>query len=146
MPEALRGSLLLGDASIERYRLLAVLVGGWLGARTTRPIAALVDATLRDDAIAKALLAKKNPVIERALEEAKGEGKAEGKAEGKLEGKAEGKLDGKREALLGILAARGLKVSKKAEKRLRAERDEAVLDRWLAQALTCADVEALLGK
>jgi len=27
MPEALRGSLLLGDASIERYRVLAVLVG-----------------------------------------------------------------------------------------------------------------------
>eukprot|EP01031_Cornospumella_fuschlensis_P007743 gene7743-9580_t len=27
MPEALRGSLLLGDASIERYRVVAVLVG-----------------------------------------------------------------------------------------------------------------------
>jgi hypothetical protein len=37
-------------------------------------------------------------------------------------------------------------LSHAAEKRLRAERSEAVLDRRLAQAITCADVEALLGK
>jgi branched-chain amino acid transport system permease protein len=30
LPEGLRGSLLLGDAAVEKYRLLAVLVGrGW---------------------------------------------------------------------------------------------------------------------
>ena len=110
------------------------------------PLRALTEAGKADDAVARALLLKKNPVIERALEEAKDEGKAEGKLEGKLEGKAEGKLEGKLEALLRIVAARGLKVSKKADKRLRAERDEAVIDRWLASALTCADVEALLGK
>ena len=91
------------------------------------PIRALADAMRADDAVAGALLAKKNPVIEDALRTARGEGKIEGKIE----------------ALLQILAARGLRVTKKATGRLRAERDEAVVDRWLGRAASCADVEAL---
>ena len=29
LPEALRGSFLLGDAAIEKYRVLAVVIGRW---------------------------------------------------------------------------------------------------------------------
>lgn len=98
------------------------------------PIPALAEAVRADDPMARALLAKKNPVLQDALRKAKDQGKIEGKTEGKIE------------ALLQILAARGIRVGKKAQKRLRAERDEAVLDRWLSRAATCADVDALLGK
>jgi Uma2 family endonuclease len=90
------------------------------------PIHALVDAAKADDAVAAALIAKKNPVIEVALQEAR--------------------LGGKVSALLAILASRELRVSKKAEKRIRAQRDEAVVDGWLRRAARCTSVEKLLGK
>ncbi len=60
MPEALRGSLLLGDASIERYRLLAVLVGvavfallAWTLARTK--IGLLIRAGVQDREMVESL-------------------------------------------------------------------------------------------
>jgi Uma2 family endonuclease len=93
------------------------------------PLRALADAIRADDAVAQALLAKQNPVIEGALREARGEGKVEGKIE----------------ALLQILAARGLRITKKADRLLRAERDEAVVDRWLVRAASCSSVEALVA-
>jgi len=98
------------------------------------PLHALADAVKADDAVARALLAKKNPVIEQALRAATGEGKREGR------------IEGKREALSQILAARGLRITKKADKQLRSERDEAVLDRWLGRAASCPSVESLLGR
>ena len=98
------------------------------------PFHALADAVKADDAVARALLAKKNPVIEQALRAATGEGKREGR------------IEGKREALSQILAARGLRITKKADKQLRSERDEAVLDRWLGRAASCPSVESLLGR
>jgi Uma2 family endonuclease len=126
------------------------------------PHAALAEAMRSDDAVARALLAKKNPVLEGALQAARAsgqragkregkragmlEGKRAGKREGMLEGKREGMLEGKIAALLQILAARGLRVTKKADRRLRDERDEAVLDRWLGRAASCPSVGALLGK
>lgn len=52
------------------------------------PVAALVRAAKSDDAVAHALLAKRNLVLEQALEQAKHRGQTEGKLEGKLEGGA----------------------------------------------------------
>jgi len=109
--------ILPGDGAIEDRTLALPL-----------PLYALAEAMRADDAVARALLAKKNPVIEDALRAAKGGGKREGK----------------REALLQILSARGLEISKKADERLRAERDEAVIDRWLGRAVSCDSVDALL--
>ena len=83
------------------------------------PIEALLHAAKADDAIARALLAKRNPVIEaarardraaaeqkgvaegiaRGLAEGKQEGLAEGKQEGLVEGKQEGLVEGKQEGL-----------------------------------------------
>jgi len=98
------------------------------------PLRPLVEAAKADDAVAHALLAKKNPVIEEALQGAR------------LQGEREGKREGKVAALLAILAARGLHVSRKAEKRIRATKGEALVDAWLRRALDCKDVDELLGE
>ena len=56
--------------------------------------------------------------------------------EGKAEGKVEGKLEGKREALLLILAHRGIVVMEEDRARIRASTDSELLDRWFQRALT----------
>jgi hypothetical protein len=63
------------------------------------PVDALSVAAKADDAMAAALLAKKNPVLEVALRRAKTKGKTEGLREGLREGKAEGLREGKVEGL-----------------------------------------------
>ncbi len=63
------------------------------------PVDALCVAAKADDAVAAALLAKKNPVLEAALQRAKIRGVAKGKTEGLREGKAEGLREGKAEGL-----------------------------------------------
>jgi len=88
------------------------------------PIQALVEAMKADDAVAQALLAKKNPVLEGALHGAR--------------------LEGKIEALLAVLKARGLRVSKKAEKQIRAEKSEATIDAWLERAGNAESVDRVL--
>ncbi|MEO5728172.1 MAG: Uma2 family endonuclease [Byssovorax sp.] len=110
------------------------------------PLRALVDAVSSDDAVAQALLVKKNPVITTALDGAKLEGRIEGKAEGRLEGERKGERKGEIRALLAVLAARGLKVRKKQEKQIRAAEDETVIASWIMRAVTCTSVDELLGK
>jgi Uma2 family endonuclease len=105
------------------------------------PVRALVDAVHSDDAVAQALLAKKNPVITSALDRAERKGKSEGQAQGQAQGKAQGRI----ESLLAVLAARGLKVRKKHEKRIRSTADDAVLAAWLVRAVSCASVDELLA-
>jgi Uma2 family endonuclease len=63
------------------------------------PVDALSVAAKADDAVAAALLAKKNPVLETALRRAKTKGKIEGLQEGLREGKAQGLREGKAEGL-----------------------------------------------
>ncbi len=48
--------------------------------------------------------------------------------------------------LLRLLQARGVRVGKKPGRRLRAERDEATLDRWVVAALSCVSGDDLLGE
>jgi len=97
-------------------------------------IAAILDATLADDAIAQALLAKKNPVLEGALAGALERGEVRGFVRGKAEGKAE--------AVIAVLSARGLAVKKKARERILAAED-GELDAFLARAVLCASVDDL---
>ncbi len=106
------------------------------------PLRALVDAASTDDAVAQALLAKKNPVIATTLAGAK----QEGRLEGQLEGERRGERNGVIRALLAVLAARGLKVRKKQEKQIRSTEDEVLLASWLMRAVSCASVDDLLGK
>jgi Uma2 family endonuclease len=125
------------------------------------PVEALVHAAKADDAVARALLTKRNPVLEAAHRsaraegkaegraegkaEGRAEGKAEGRAEGKAEGRAEGKAEGKAESLLAVLAARELAVSPADRARILAEQDATRIDRWLVRALSCSSVADLFG-
>jgi hypothetical protein len=91
------------------------------------PVEALVHAAKADDAMASALLAKQNPVLVAAL--------AEKRVEGKVQGKAE--------AILAVLAARGLSPSVAERERILAKRDDATLERWLGRAVSCSKVDEL---
>lgn len=96
------------------------------------PVEALVSAST-EDAVAAALIAKKNRVLHAAIERARGEARAEGKAEGRAEGKAEAKA----EAILAVLRGRGLRVPVAIARRVRATTDARTLSRWLRRAVTC---------
>jgi hypothetical protein len=58
------------------------------------------------------------------------------------EARAEGTTRGKAEALLAVLAARGIAVGDAERVRI-GERDPVQLDRWLAGAVTCAEAAEL---
>jgi predicted transposase YdaD len=79
-------------------------------------------------------------------EEGKTEGKIEGKAEGKIEGEAAGKAAGKAESVLAILSARALTFSPEEQRTIVGNTDPALLDRWIARALTVRSVAELLSE
>lgn len=124
------------------------------------PIHALVDAAKADDAVAAALIAKKNPVIEEAvrageergkrdgekLGEARGEkrGEERGEKRGEKRGKKRGLREGKIASVLAVLEARGLRVSDKQEKQIRKEKDDAVVDIWVRRAALVDRTDDLL--
>jgi len=66
-------------------------------------------------------------------------------AAGKAEGEAKGRAKGKAEALLLILAQRGLSVSEDQRRRVLACTDLATLDGWLDRALLVVSMGELLG-
>ena len=70
---------------------------------------------------------------------------AQGEARGKAEGKAEGKAQGKAEALLAVVAARGLPITAAARAQVLACTDVALLDRWIARAVVATSVEEILA-
>jgi hypothetical protein len=102
------------------------------------PIDSLIRSAKADDAVARALLVKRNPVLEAA--------RAQERAEGKQEGLAEGLARGSAEALIAILHARGVALEATDRERILHERDLATLARWIALAATGADLAALLAE
>ncbi len=130
-------------------------------------VAAILDAARRDDAVARALIAKNNPVITehlaqhearveargeargKAIGEAKGKaigkaiGEARGKAIGEARGKAIGDARGKAEAILAILERRGIEPSDAVRRRVLGCTDLATLDRWLPEALVAVSADDL---
>ncbi len=109
------------------------------------PVAALVDAAKADDAVAQALLAKRNPVLVGALRNSHDAGAAEGRAEGRAEGMAEGEAKALAESILAVLEARGLPVPGDVAARIRATLDPSALTSWLRRAATCTEVGGLFG-
>jgi hypothetical protein len=95
------------------------------------PIQAMIHAAKADDAVQRALIAKGNPVLEAHV------------AKHRDEARAEGITRGKAEALLAVLAARGIAVGDAERVRILGERDPVQLDRWLAGAVTCAEAAEL---
>jgi hypothetical protein len=110
------------------------------------PIEMLVRSARTDDAVARALVAKHNAVIEAIRAEDRAESRAEGKAEGRAEGKAEGKAEGLAEAIVAMLSARGVRTSPGERDRILGERDPARLARWIARAIGCTSVAELLSE
>jgi hypothetical protein len=122
---------------------------------TPMPVKALLDATLSDDAVVRALEARGNRAIRafRAEAEAKGwaegeakgraEGEAKGRAEGEAKGRAEGEAKGRTAALVSILEARGLTLTDGARQRILACRDPIRLTRWTRRALLIDSVDDL---
>jgi hypothetical protein len=82
---------------------------------------ALLDAAEADDAVAQALVQKRNPVIEAVRSE------------------------GKVAAILAVLAARGLDVSEAVRGRIAECRDGAVLDQWIAKAVVAGSAEEVVA-
>jgi Uma2 family endonuclease len=95
------------------------------------PVAALIPAAKADDAVARALLLKQNPVLEAT------------RAQDRVTARAEGRVESKVEAVLVILAARGVSLDQPARARIIGEREPAQLDRWIARAATCATIADL---
>jgi hypothetical protein len=89
-----------------------------------------------EDAMARALLAKDNPILTDALRGRHAEGVEAGREEGRREGRIE--------ALLLILAARGLAASADQQRTI-AIADPTQLDGWLVRAGSCGSVDELLS-
>jgi len=89
------------------------------------PFEALVEAVKADDAVARALLAKHNPVIEEALAHSRARGAAN--------------------ALLAVLAARRLRVPPKARARILACTDSRLIERWIRRAATATSIVDVLS-
>jgi hypothetical protein len=99
----------------------------------------LLHAAKADDAIAQALIIKRNPVIEAHASASNERSLAQGRAEGRQEGL----LRGRAEALLATLAARGMSLSSADRARILDERDPDRLLDWISRAATCADIAAV---
>ena len=87
------------------------------------PVDALLTTARADDAVARALLLKRNSVLVEKLAESRAEAKAE--------------------ALVTVLTARGFALDEVTRTRLLGERDADRLDRWIARASTCATLAEL---
>jgi hypothetical protein len=101
------------------------------------PIDAIFEDDRADDAVARAWRLKRHPEF---LSE-----RAEGMAKGLAEGMAEGMAKGLAEALFIVLAESGLEPTPDERDRIFEERDLGRLERWVAAAVTRADVAALLA-
>jgi hypothetical protein len=133
-------------------------------------VTALLDAAAADDAVAEALVAKGNPVLRsreaaaRAWGEARGEargraegeargeargraeGEARGEAKGRAAGEAEGRAAGVAEAILKVLAARGVAVGGEQREAIVRCRDLEQLERWLLRAALASSTDEVLSR
>ncbi len=88
------------------------------------PVGAILDAASADDTVARALAAKGNPVIREI--------------------RAEGEVKGKAEAILTVLAGRGLHPGGALRRRILSTTELATLERWLLKAGTAASPEEVV--
>lgn len=94
---------------------------------TPLPIAALVSTAVTSTMLARALVARRHPVIEEVREE----------------GREEGRITTVANLVLAVLAARAMVVDDRQRARILGERDPALLEHWHAVAVTCASVAEL---
>ena len=104
------------------------------------PIAALLHATEADDAVARALVAKGQPIIAEHIALAE----SRGIVQGRIEGRIEGRIDALIEGVFAVLAARSVAITSTDREQIAGERSPARLERWLRGSATCASVRELL--
>jgi hypothetical protein len=95
------------------------------------PIEALVTATVTDDAVALALLAKENRVLVDEIQRHREDGERVGTTRATAN------------AILAVLAARGIATTTRERARVRATSNPARLDELLARAATCRTTREL---
>ena len=95
------------------------------------PIEGLVQAAKTDDAVARALIAKGNPVF------------AQMRAQDREAGHAEGARQATANAVLRTLAARNLAIDDAARARILGEPAIATLERWIERSATCTTLREL---
>jgi predicted transposase YdaD len=83
------------------------------------------------------------PVYSPFAREHYGRGKDEGLAEGRVEGRVEGRAEGEADALLRVLAARGVEVPEDVHARIRACMDMGQLNTWLDRAAAATSITDL---
>jgi Uma2 family endonuclease len=97
-------------------------------------VEALVKSAKADDAVARALLIKRNRVLVAALEEhearGRARGEARGRAQGEAQGRAQGEIEGARNLLLALVEARGLPLTPHQRSRIAACTDVPQLRDW----------------
>jgi hypothetical protein len=132
-PESSGWRLLDAGAAIEDRCLVRPLA-----------VAALLDAAAADRAVIEALAARESPALRRRDAAIQENARVEGQAEGKAEGRAQGELKGRAEALLQVLAARGLAVSPAERRKILRCSNLERLEGWLRRsALASSTGEAL---
>jgi len=118
------------------------------------PLRELVTAGTPDNAVARALIDRGNPVIDQmraqdrasAEQAGKQQGLAEGKHQGLIEGKRNGLLDGQRVAIVAVLGARQLALKPAEVARIFEEDDADQIVAWLRLAATCARASELFDE
>lgn len=96
------------------------------------PVHDLVAAAHADDAVARALLAKHNPVLTATIDARV------------ADARSDATIDTTARAIVAVLTARGLLPDEGQRQAIVAVRDLATLERWLVGAAVCTSVEALL--
>ncbi len=122
--DIVRKRLVEWSSEIESWKVLDVR-GRIEDAALAVPLSvnALLEAVDTDDEVARALVAKHNPVIEAAT--------------------AEGLARGRAQAVLEVLAARGIACSDEQRVRIADDRELSRLAEWLRRASLCNRVEEL---
>jgi hypothetical protein len=77
-------------------------------------------------------------IVKQWVEDQRRQGMLEGVAKGEATGMAKGRAEGLRDAILAVLAARGLAVSEADRARVEECSDIATLSRWHTRAVSAA--------
>ena len=92
-------------------------------------VEALLEVADTDDEVARALIAKRNAVVEAEAARMRAEGRAEGR----------------QQVILEILAARGIACSPSQRARILAERDQECLSEWTRRVATCRTIDEMFA-
>jgi Uma2 family endonuclease len=102
------------------------------------PVHDLVAAAHSDDAVARALLAKDNPVLVANI--------ARERADAARSAASRARLEATARAVVAVLEARGFAPTDAQRRTIASTDDLATLERWLVAAVTCVDVDGLLAE